>query len=149
VQLVEIENSLPNGFHDALLESVTVDYGSRRSLIRLRLCVGDPDAVVKDKREAYKGADLELLDIVYFVIEAPDPGSEYEAVKSLWIDGGENRSDSGARIPVPQALLPPGAFAYWFFVRDWNSFIHVAAMDAKLEWHSEDGFLESSTEPTQ
>lgn len=89
VQLVEIENSLPNGFHDAFLESLTVDYASRRSSIRLRLWVGDPDAVVKDKREAYKGADLELLNIVYFVIEAPDPGSEYEAVKSLWIDGGE------------------------------------------------------------
>jgi hypothetical protein len=34
----------------------------------------------------------------------------------------------------PGVTLPEGSFAYWFFVNNWNSFIHVAAMDAQFEW---------------
>ena len=138
MQLVEIENSLPNGFHDAYLESINVDYRSRRGLIKLQLCVGDPDAGTEKDREAYKGADLELLNLVYCVIEAPDPRSKYAETQRLWIDGGEAKPDSAPAMPVPVALLPRGAFAYWFFIRDWNSFIHVAAMDARLHWLSKD-----------
>jgi hypothetical protein len=81
-------DSLPNGFHEAFLESVDVDYKSRRGLIKLRLCVGDPDAATQKEREAYKGADLSLVDLVYFVIEGPDPRSKYAETKGLWIDGG-------------------------------------------------------------
>jgi hypothetical protein len=134
VQLVEIENSLPNGFHDAFLESVNIDYTSRRGLIKLRLWVGELDAATEAEKEAYKSAELELLDLVYLVIDAPDPGSEYAKAKEVWIDGGEAKADSAPTAPVPVDLLPRGAFAYWFFVRDWNSFIHVAAKDAKLQW---------------
>lgn len=137
MKLTEIENSVPNGFHDAFLESVYVDYRSRRALIKLRLCVGDPDAETEKGREAYREADLELLDIVYLVIEGPDPRSKYAETKGLWIDGGEAKPDSAPAMPVPVESLPRGAFAYWFFVRDWNSFIHVAAMDATLHWSSE------------
>jgi hypothetical protein len=137
MQLVEIENSLPNGFHDAFLESVDVDYRSRRALIKLRLCIGDPDAAIQSEREAYKGAALELLNLVYLVIEGPDPRSKYAEANRLWIDGGEVKRDSAPAAPVPVEQLPSDAFAYWFFVRDWNSFIHVAARDARLQWYSE------------
>jgi len=138
VQLIEIENSLPNGFHDAYLESVDVDYVSRRALIKLRLCTGDPDAATEKERESYEQANLELLDLVYLVIDGPDPRTKYAETKGLWVDGGEAKPGSAPVTPVPVEQLPSGAFAYWFFVRDWNSFIHVAARDAKLERSSED-----------
>ncbi len=137
MQLVEIENALPNGFHDAFLESVHVDYVSKRAQMKLRLCIGDPDASTENKREAYKEANLELLGVVYFVIEGPDLKSKYAETKGLWIDGGDAKSDSAPAMPVPIEQLPPGTFAYWFFVRDWNSFIQVAAQDARLQWSSE------------
>lgn len=147
MRLIEIENSLPNGFHDAFLESVDVDYTSKRGLIKLRLWVGDLNASAKVEREAYKGADLELLNLVYFVTEAPDPTSKYAEAKELWIDGGEAKSGSAPATPVPMERLPRGVFAYWFFVRDWNSFIHVAAMDAALHWPSEAESPKVSTSP--
>jgi hypothetical protein len=149
VQLVEIENSLPNGFHDAFLESVDVDYVSKRAEIKLRLCTGDPDASTENEREAYRRANLELLDLVYLVIEGPDPKSKYAETKALWIDGGEVKSDSLPAMPVPVEQLPSGAFAYWFFVRDWNSFIHVSARDARLQWSSEATSPRESTVPTK
>jgi len=149
VQLVEIENSLPNGFHDAFLESVEVDYVSKRAQIKLRLCIGDPDASAENEREAYRGANLELLGLVYLVIEGPDSRSKYAETEGLWIDGGEVKSDSAPATPVPIEQLPSGAFAYWFFVRDWNSFIHVAARDARLQWSSEAASPKGSTVPTK
>ena len=135
MQLTDIENSLPNGFHDAFIESLNVDYTSKRALIKLRLCIGDPDATTKEEKEAYKKADLELLGLVYFVIDAPDNRYKFLETKELWIDGGEVKPGSSPSTPVPIEMLPKGTFAYWFFARDWNSFIHVAAMSAKLEWH--------------
>jgi hypothetical protein len=96
--------------------------------------VKDADAAIQSEREAYKGAALELLDLVYLVIEGPDPRSKYAEGKGLWIDGGEVKRDSAPAAPVPIEQLD--AFAYWFFVRDWNSFIHVAARDARLQWYS-------------
>ena len=115
-----------------------MDYKSRRGLIKLRLCVGDPDAATQKEREAYKGADLELVDLVYFVIEGPDPRSKYAETKGLWIDG-EAKRDSAPATPIPIELPPRDAFAYWFFVRNWNSFIHIAARNASLQRSSEEG----------
>jgi hypothetical protein len=137
VQLVELENSLPNGFHDAFLESLHVDYSRKRAVIKLRICVGNPDAADKAEREAYREANLELVDLTYLVIDPPGPGSDYAELKKLWVDGGEANTDSGPPAPVPAKSLPPGVLPYWFFVREWNSFIHIAAKDAKIHWSVE------------
>lgn len=137
MQLTEIENSLPNGFHDALVESITADYARKRIAIDLRLCVGDPDGKNKQEREGYRRGELKLLDFIYLVIDPPDLSYKYAAAKDLWIDAGEAKPNSIPPNPSPRAPLPDGAFAYWFFVRDWNSFIHVAAMEAKFQWSGE------------
>jgi hypothetical protein len=129
--LREIESDLPNGFHDALLETVTVSFASKSVRLDMQLFVGNPEAETKEEREAYKRAKLCLSDLVYFVIDPPTPGQEYSAAQGLRIDGGDATGDSG---PKPRGALPTGAFAYWFFVDQWNSFIHVAAWSATLQW---------------
>jgi hypothetical protein len=47
------------------------------------------------------------------------------------VDAGSSnlRKSSLTRLPEP---LPEGAFTHWFFVNNWNAFIHVAAMDAQI-----------------
>ena len=132
-QLTDIEDSLPNGFHDAYLESIHVDYKSRRALIKLRVCTGDPEGPTEKEREAYEEASLELLGLIYFVVEPPDLRTKYAEMGELSIDGGESKPGSAPSTPVPVEQLPSDAFAYWFFIRDWNSFIHVSARDARLE----------------
>jgi hypothetical protein len=39
-------------------------------------------------------------------------------------------------VKLPESLLK-GAFARWFCVQEWNSFIYIAAMEVSLEWKSE------------
>jgi hypothetical protein len=132
--LKEIEDQLPSGFHDAYLEAVTVDFVANAARLDMQLSVGDPDALTSEERDAYRRATLWLTGLVYFVVEAPGPNGEWWAHDGLRIDAGDARDDSNPAAPRPLVPLPNGVFAYWFFVSDWNAFIHVAARKAALEW---------------
>jgi len=139
MQLGELENSLPNGFHDADLEGIELDYTARTVLMKMQLWVGKLDGSTEEEREAYRRAELDLTGVLYFVIDAPDPSYKYSEKGALWLDAGDARVTRGSvqaapAPPIPIEDLPDGAFAYWFFVDNWNSFIHVAAKSAALRW---------------
>lgn len=132
--LREIEVNLPNGFHDALLEEVTVSLVSKSVSMAMQIWVGDLDSEAEEEREAYKKATVRLNGIVYIVLDPPGADQEFSRWSAARIDGGEVTSDPASVSPKPRCVLPVGAFAYWFFVEPWNSFIHVAALSASIEW---------------
>jgi hypothetical protein len=134
MQLEQLENSLPNGFHDSLLEAVEIDYVSRKVLMKMQLCIGNPDASVEAEREGYRPAELLLSDFLYFIIDPPHLDYKYAEQKALRLHAGRADEESAPAPPIPLQRLPSGASAYWFFVSDWNSFIHVAAMSVGLQW---------------
>ena len=127
--LEEIENSLPNGFHDSEIVSFTVDYLERRATIQLAVFVGELDAP-PEKRESYRDASLVISGLFFMVIEPPD--AEYPLAKgsSLQIDACMTK----ALDPKLIAALPAASFVRSFFVFPWNGCIHVAGMDAEIEW---------------
>ena len=134
--LIELENTLPNGFHDAFLETLTLNYAANNAELVLNLWVGDLHATTEEEREAYKRAKLYLTGLVYFVIDPPyhDPEYKYEEGEGLWLGAGDAREISDREDLKPKADLPDDAFAYWFYVHEWNSHFHVAAKGASLEW---------------
>lgn len=134
MNLEQIENSLPNGFHDAEIEVISVDYVSKCAVMKMRMWVGNLDASNEDEREAYRRAELLLSDLLYFVIDPPDPEYEFKKKGSVSVSAGKAGEEGAPAPPIAPGLLPDGAFAHWFFVSDWNSFIHVAAMRADLQW---------------
>jgi hypothetical protein len=134
MQLEHIENALPNGFHDSLLESVEIDYVSRKVLMKMQLCIGNPDASIEAEREGYRAAELQFSDFLYFIIDPPHLDSKYTGQKALRLAAGPADEESAPAPPIPLQSLPNGASAYWFFVSAWNSFIHVAAMSVDLQW---------------
>ena len=134
MQLEQLVDSLPNGFHDAKLENINLDYVSRRATLQMQLLIGVPDGETQEERETYKPAEVHLSEVLYFVIEAPDSNYKYPTSKELDIDAGRADEKSAPTPPIPLDQLPAGISAYWFFVSDWNSFIHVAAMGARLHW---------------
>ena len=136
MNLLKIDNELPNGFHDSYLKSIQVDYCNRKIIIDLDIWVGDSDSKDEESREKYRLGKLSINNFLYCAIDPPDPNYSYHESKPLRIDGGPIEETSSP--PLPSGLLPKSlpkdVFVYWFFVRDWNSFIYIAGIDAQLIW---------------
>ena len=127
--LEEIDLSLPNGFHDSKILGVRLDYVQLTAEIDLEILVSGPDDVDAEK---YRPATLFISELIYFVIEPPGTPNISHAAPSL-VDGGSSELEQFAdRLPKP---LPAGAFTYWFFVNNWNAFIHVAVLSADVAVH--------------
>ena len=125
----EIELSLPNGFHDSKILNVRLNYGQRTAEIDMEIWVSLLDDTDTEK---YQSATLLITDLVYFVIEPPGPPNVSHGPITL-VDGGSTELEQSAfQLPKP---LPDGAFTYWFFVSNWNSFIHIAASNAEIFTH--------------
>ena len=134
--LVELENSLPNGFHDSALKSFEVDYLSGRIRATFSLKVGLPDDT-RETRNDGRDAVLEITGLIFVVLEAPDPTHDLGTGREVWIaDGYETTSIPQFTQHLTELLkaLPDGAFAHSFFVSDWNSYIHVAGSDCSVKW---------------
>ena len=125
----EIDQSLPNGFHDSSITGVRLNYVQRTAEIDMELWFSGPEDADTEK---YRPATLSISELIYFVIEPPGHPNTSHAKPSL-VDGGSSELQQAAcRLPKP---LPAGAFAYWFFVNNWNAFIHVAALNAEIVVH--------------
>ena len=129
--VTELDRELPNGFHDAQVRTIAVDFVARIVTIGLDLWSGSMDQPRGGGRETYRAAMLELRGLGYVVMEPPDARSSGAAAKPVRIDLCEVAASNN--LPPPQA----GAFVSRFFVQDWNAFITVSALDASLNWNGE------------
>ena len=128
--LEEIEQTLPNGLHDSRITRIVLDYVERELRLDLEISFSDSD---KDGSEIWRRATLLFAPFLYCVIEPPDGDYAFATKNSLWVDAGsEDLVNRSAKLPEQ---LPNGAFRCWFFVHDWNSFIYLAALDAKITFH--------------
>jgi hypothetical protein len=132
--LRELSETLPNGFHDAVVHTVTLDYSKHEVKFDIAVWVGELGAKDEAKREAYRNGELILSGVAFCVIEPPDPTYPYDKKDGIIIDTGEVRS-----LSKPPALqLPPvpeGLFLNWVYVREWNSFMYVVARNAQFLWY--------------
>jgi hypothetical protein len=127
--LEAIEANLPNGFHDALIKGISVDYVERKIVLSIAIWTGTLEGATEQERESYADAVLTVSDFLFCVIDPPDPQYPFNSPEPL-------RVDSGSGNPKGVEFLnniPPDAFAHWFFVNQWNSFIYIAARSAHLE----------------
>ncbi|MCX7900340.1 MAG: hypothetical protein N2444_09715, partial [Methylocystis sp.] len=115
--LDELDSSLPNGFHDAMIRSIAIDYDACEARLKIDLWVGNPDARAEEEREKYASAELTLSGLLYWITEAPkflcSPGG-------LWIDAGSIERLQTKKPKLPE--IPAHAFASYVYVNDWNSF---------------------------
>ena len=125
--LDEIDRELPNGFHDAEVRRLSVDFVARIATLELDLWIGSTDLPPDGGRETYRPATIELQGLSYVVVDPPDSTYPYARAKPIRIEisGGEHRAD------LPP--LQPGAFASRFFVQEWNAFIAISALDARMK----------------
>ena len=130
--LDELSRSLPNGFHDAELKTLSLDFIGRQARLGLEIWIAAyPE--VPGELEAYRPAEVRLSGLYYWLAEPPDDSYPH------WWEGG-GRLDVGLlhvlkhqpAIRLPET--PVGAFVNWIFFNSWNAFAYVAAETAELEW---------------
>lgn len=125
----EIDATLPNGFHDAELQSCTIDYVGQTVTFDLEIWIGDLSSDNEQVRERYRRARLVVTGLAFCHLEMPDPTYPFQEAGPLRID----LSDPDPQLPDLRKL-PEGAFASRFYVSNWNAFIQLAGRDASLSW---------------
>jgi len=134
VTLEELENTLPNGLHDAEVHKISVDYQESTRTLDLAVWTGD----IEDpptQREAYRTGRLELSGLVFLVMESPDPKYPFKDTKRLKIDGCDMRKNLNSDL---LASPPDDVFVRSLWINEWNAFIHVAAKKAHTRWLSDE-----------
>ncbi len=124
----DIDAALPNGFHDAYLRELHMDYAVGEARLAFDFLVGDPDADAEVEREAMRPGVLRLRGVTSMTIEPPHPSYRFAADDGLWVDG-----DFG---PYPGEPPPAddGLIRLWLFVRTWNARMLFTAREFALEW---------------
>ena len=129
----ELERTLPNGFHDAEISTIRLDYVKR--IVSMELTIWMDDLQVSPEfKELYRDAVLEFEGMQSVILDPPDPSYTFARAEPLSVDLDERAPDP----PIPAfAKLAQGSFVARFYVRDWNSWISIAATSANLRWTSE------------
>ena len=128
----EILESLPNGFHDALLKSVFVNYESDKIILSLDIWIGNLDDPVEQMREQYIPGILEFHGIEFFISEAPRPAVPCSRNEKLLIniDGIESLAGK-IRVKLP-GFDQTKSFAVWVYISNFNCFLFICARSAKF-----------------
>ena len=126
----ELEAQLSWGLHDARLEALSVDWMGAEVVMRVRV-------MISERQDSDRLLSVTVTGLAFCAIEPPqeeDPSRGYQLIPAggLWIDSGAG--DGGAEVASRLPSIPPGAFLRWFFVRDWNRFIHICARDVIFAW---------------
>lgn len=135
--LDEWDQELPNGFHDAYILSLQIDYAVGTAKFALALHTGwsdDPEP----ERERYQNAEMLVTGLCFCSIDPPDPSYRFlPSGKGICVGGDPAQADHLPLLPGLAAKFPTGTWCYRFFVHDWNAFIHIAAHDAQVTWIGE------------
>ncbi len=129
MKLAELEDTLPNGFHDAKLLKADLDESSQLATLRLELLTSLPVEPPAIEIVEYRPASLRLGQLSVF--DAPD-----QLLRGNW-----STLDVQGFVPTEQhwprfRSLDDRSkqLAYSFYVHDWNNSIHTVAEDAELSW---------------
>jgi hypothetical protein len=129
--LEEVEQTLPNGLHDAEVQRINIDYQQRTLTLDMEVWTGDMDDP-PDRREAYRGCQIKLTGLVFFIVEPPDARYPYRLSKKLRVDTTDARKSLDSELIDS---LPEGTFLRSFWVAEWNNCMHFAATSAELTWN--------------
>jgi hypothetical protein len=124
--IFEVADRLPNGLHDAEVDTIRIDYLHRTMDFTLDIWIGTMDDP-PSTRETYRKGVLKITGLGYCAMDLPDEGYSFARPEPLTIDLHE-----------ATAFCPNGiTFACRLWVNEWNGFIHLSANSAELVWQAE------------
>lgn len=124
-----IQDQLPWGFHDALLPRLEIEWVRMRARLDLRI-------PMTESQDQDRRGQLVFDDLLFCALEPPEldgaRGYVATAADGLQVDCGDGHGRESFRATLP--TTPAGYLLIWFFVREWNRFIHICARSVHLFW---------------
>ncbi len=128
----EVVKSLPNGFHDAKVRKIMVDYEGRSIAMEMELLVGMPGA---PNSESYEIGTLTVAPFFFFIVEPPDPSYDFVPDgKPLHVVGDSAKAAQSPTFDSLMADLSKKVESYRFFIEEWNSFLYIAGESVAFSW---------------
>lgn len=133
---MQIESSLPNGFHDASVFEVCVDWPEAKATL-----LGAADVADSEHERAVRPRPFKLViqGVRSFLMPPSLEGGAGSKLLRATLDG---RGWCGGFEGWPPGRAPeqpssPDSFVYSFFLHRLNDFISVEATSATFEWTAE------------
>lgn len=127
--LEAIEEKLPWGLHDALLVQLGVDWAHGTAKMDLRIAMSEA-------QDQDRMGQLLFTDLLFCAVEAPEldkaRGYGARSTDGVQVDCGAGVGHESCRDRLPS--IPAGFLLYWFYVREWNRFIHICARAVQFAW---------------
>ena len=140
----EAEAFAPNGFHDAKIDALHLDYKTGALSLSMRLLCGSPGMA---DQEDYCRAELRVGRLLFCAIDPPDPRYPFAPDhEPLGVSGADGLGDLAANSDLI-TRLPSDASLYRFFVEQWNSFIYIAGHDIRLSLNTGDSLQNAPRTP--
>jgi hypothetical protein len=132
--LAQIDEILPNGFHDAKIEQLIWNFQTNSAVFNIEFWV----ATEEKEREKRQTGRVELQGVIFLAVDPPQPRQldpkPYHPSGTLQIDGVLTNESIFPCLPTLKSALPHGIEIFSFYVVNWNSFIHIAATEAPIVW---------------
>ncbi len=130
MSIEEVEKTLPNGLHDAVIRRHVVDYEKRTLEFNIDVWVGDLGSTVEGERERYNSGILRFEGLEYFVIEPP---SEVKVLFEPFSISIGNPAVDRIKPSVILPEVPDGTFPTFFFIYKLEAFMHICS--SKVEFN--------------
>jgi|GEM_PF-7001407 len=130
--LEEIENELPNGFHDSIILESRMNYENSELTLLLDVSVGLPDED-PPARDRYRKCELFFKDVIYFVTEFPNDNIVIKHPGTLWILSIEKTSQD----KIPDHILKvisSDVHCFSLYIHRSNTYVHFATKDVQYTW---------------
>ena len=134
----QLEQNLPNGFHDAAIREINVDFIARSVVVGMDLLVSGPNDA---DPEVWRPGTLKLSPAYLFFVEPPDPRYSFLPNGSASkVDGDSVRVGQNKEVDRLLPMLPQNATAYRFFLEKWNAFLYLAGGGVEFTWDDGEAF---------
>jgi len=131
MDIEQIEQSLPNGFHDAYLTRFAMNLVVRDVELSLHVLIADDD---HPRAERYGSSKLTLQDYAVVTLEPAVAYREIKRGEGLEVDRVRLSEEDYRALREAGYEIPAGNFWLALFVYSWNSRIIINARDATLEF---------------
>jgi hypothetical protein len=133
--LEDLDQTLPNGLHDAQIRAMTHDYVRGVVTLAVRILVGLPDDPPQE-RSRYRDGEIQFQKVLFCAVGAPNNERILGHPGSIWFNFC--RTEPGV---LPENLvktLTPETLCYSLYIFEWESEIHIAAADVSFSWSDSD-----------